>query len=547
MHLPRRRLPGGLVFVNSGFGSVYAVVGNLALALGPDERPAVTAVGWLALTQGSTYDGFMSRDLREDRLVKQNPIEIVRPTAASLGRLHSPVASRLAAVLLVIGLAWGVQATAPAPVGASQVASPQNPEFLKAADEVLQQMSVILHLPIKQPLKKSLRSKQEIRAYLIQADKEDKDDAQRYADAKSLEAFGLIPKNFPLDSFMLDVLTEQVAGLYDPKAKEFYIADWIPADEQRDVMSHELTHALEDQSFDVDPWIKAARPNDAAELARDSVSEGTALAAMLDYSLRDQHLSIREFGDVTALIRPGAIEEMDKDSNLAKAPIVIRDSLLFPYLAGTAFSQQFLKAHTGWEDLHLLFEHPPVSTQQIIHPDFYLKGVGPAKVILPKLKTLVPEGWKPLEENVMGEFGVEEILKQFLDPARAAQLAPSWDGDRYALFEDAKTKDTRLVFLLALETTDDAARFFGQYSEALEMKYSSRTQLYRRPNFFQFQTDIGGVFLRCVDLQCITVEGATRQTFDAINRSIGWPPAPGPVEVNPSVAQIPNTVVHPAR
>jgi hypothetical protein len=481
----------------------------------------------------------MSRDVREDPLVKQCACETRRRMTGLLGRLVSVVASLLAAVVLVIGVGWAVQATAPAPTRTSQVTSPQNPEFLKAADEVLQQMTVILHLPIKQPLKKSLRSKQEIRAYLIQADKEDKNDAERYADAKSLEAFGLIPKNFPLDSFMLDVLTEQVAGLYDPKAKEFYIADWIPSDEQRDVMSHELTHALEDQSFDVDPWIKAARPNDDAELARDSVSEGTALAAMLDYSLRDQHLSVREIGDVTALIRPGAIEEMDKDSNLAKAPIVIRDSLLFPYLAGTSFSQQFLKAHTGWQDLHLLFERPPVSTQQIIHPDFYLKDVGPAKVSLPKLKTVVPADWKPLEENVMGEFGLEEILKQLLDPARAAQLAPSWDGDRYALFEDAKTKDSRLVFLLALETTDDAARFFGQYSEALEMKYSSRTQLYRRPNFFQFQTDTGGVFLRCVDLQCITVEGATRQTFEAINRAIGWPPAPGPIEATPSVAQIP--------
>jgi hypothetical protein len=481
----------------------------------------------------------MSRDVREDPLVKQCACETRRRMTGLLGRLVSVVASLLAAVVLVIGVGWAVQATAPAPTRTSQVTSPQNPEFLKAADEVLQQMSVILHLPIKQPLKKSLRSKQEIRAYLIQADKEDKNDAERYADAKSLEAFGLIPKNFPLDSFMLDVLPEQVAGLYDPKAKEFYIADWIPSDEQRDVMSHELTHALEDQSFDVDPWIKAARPNDDAELARDSVSEGTALAAMLDYSLRDQHLSVREIGDVTALIRPGAIEEMDKDSNLAKAPIVIRDSLLFPYLAGTSFSQQFLKAHTGWQDLHLLFERPPVSTQQIIHPDFYLKDVGPAKVSLPKLKTVVPADWKPLEENVMGEFGLEEILKQLLDPARAAQLAPSWDGDRYALFEDAKTKDSRLVFLLALETTDDAARFFGQYSEALEMKYSSRTQLYRRPNFFQFQTDTGGVFLRCVDLQCITVEGATRQTFEAINRAIGWPPAPGLIEATPSVAQIP--------
>jgi hypothetical protein len=489
----------------------------------------------------------MSLASSEDAGVERGAEKGEGSTASSGGRRVRRGALLLVALVLMAGFGLAIRtSSAPSP-NASQAAAAQNPEFLKAADEVLEQMSIILHLPIKQPLKKSLRSKQEIRAYLIKADKEDKDDAQRYADDKSLEAFGLIPKNFPLDSFMLDVLTEQVAGLYDPKAKEFYIADWIPSDEQRDVMSHELTHALEDQSFDVDPWIKAARPNDDAELARDSVSEGTALAAMLDYSLRDQHLSVREIGDVTALIRPGAVEEMDKDSNLAKAPIVIRDSLLFPYLAGTSFSQQFLKAHTGWADLHLLFEHPPVSTQQIIHPDFYLKGVGPAKVTLPKLKGIVPADWKPLEENVMGEFGVEEILKQFLDPARAAQLAPAWDGDRYALFEDAKTKDTRLVFLLALETTDNAARFFGQYSEALEMKYSSRTQLYRRPNFFQFQTDTGGIFLRCVDLQCITVEGATRQTFDAINRGMGWPPAPGPVEATPSVAQSPSAAVRPAR
>jgi hypothetical protein len=456
--------------------------------------------------------------------------------------------------LLVIGVvaSTGQNVSPPGPAATKPTTPPvvtgPNPEFLKAADEVLEQMSVILHLPIKEQLKKSLRSKQEIRAYLIQSDKEDKSDAQRYADDKSLEAFGLIPKNFPIDSFMLDVLTDQVAGLYDPKAKEFYIADWIPAEEQRDIMSHELTHALEDQSFDVDPWIKAARPNDDAELARTSVSEGTALAAMLDYSLREEHIGIRDIGDVTALIRPGAVAEMDKDSNLAKAPIVIRDGLLFPYLAGTSFSQQFLKAHTGWADLHLLFEHPPVSTQQILHPDLYLKNVEPAKVTLPKWKGLVPDDWKLLEENVMGEFGVEEVLKQYLDPSRAAQLAPAWTGDRYALFEDAKTKEVRLVFLLALDNQEDSARFFGQYSEALEMKYPSRTRLFRRPNFFQFQSDAGGVYLRCLAMQCITVEGAKRETFEAINRAIGWPSAPGPADAAPaSIAQIPNAMAHSAR
>ena len=442
-----------------------------------------------------------------------------------------------AAILLACGVALAAERPAVSfkslasakPKSWSQTATGSSPEFIKAADEVLAQMSKILDLPIKEPLKKTLRSKQEVRDYLIREDKEDKKDAERYADDKTLEAFGLIPKGFPLDSFMLDVLTDQVAGLYDPKAKEFYIADWIPVDEQRTVMSHELTHALEDQSFHIDSWIKAARPNDDAELARDAVSEGSAMAAMVDYEMLDQKISVRDVPDVTLLIRASALSEMDKDPNLAKAPVYIRDELLFPYLAGTGFTQQFLKARTGWQDLHLIFQDPPVSTQQILHPDLYLKGVKPETVTLPEWKALVPSDWKLLEENTMGEFGVNEILKQLLDENRAELLSPAWKGDRYAVFEDAKIKSNPLVFRLTLDNTDDTAHFFGQYSEALEHKYKTRTELFRRPNFFQFQSESGGVFLRCVATQCLTVESATRETYDKINHAIGWDPAPSTV------------------
>jgi len=424
-----------------------------------------------------------------------------------------------------------IAAPAPAPT-AAQVPSGSNPEFLKAADEVLAQMSQLLELPIKEPLKRSLRSKQEIREYLVREEKEDRNDAERYADTKTLEVFGLIPKDFPLDSFMLDVLTDQVAGLYDPKSKEFYIADWIPADEQREVMSHELTHALEDQSFHIDPWIKAARPNDDAELARQSVSEGSALAAMVDYSMRDQKMGVRDLPDVTLLIRSGAVAEMDKDPKLSKAPAYIRDELLFPYLAGTGFSQQFLKAHSGWQDLHLIFENPPVSTQQIIHPDLYLANVKPGAVTLPAWKGLAPDDWKLLEENVMGEFGLGEVLKQFIGQERADRISPAWKGDRYAIFDSGTPKKTSLVFRVALDNPDDAARFFGQYSEVLELKHTDRKELFRRPNFFQFQTDAGGVFLHCAGTTCLIVENAGRDTFDKINHAMGLPAALAPTDAD---------------
>jgi len=428
-------------------------------------------------------------------------------------------------------MAW--RATASPQPGAETHQSPApatqaSPEFLHAADEVLADMSKIVSLPIKEPLKKSLRSKTEIRAYVLQEDKEDKDAAQKYADQKSMEAFGLIPKDFPLDSFMLDVLTDQIAGLYDPKGKEFYIADWIPAEEQKEVMSHELTHALEDQSFHIDPWIKSARPNDDAELARDAVSEGSAMAAMLDYALRDQHLAVRDLPDVSMLIEASAVGEMDKDPKLSKAPVYIRDSLIFPYLAGVTFTQQFLKAHGGWQDLHLIFEHPPISTQQIMHPEKYLNGVQPVNTKLPDWKGVAPAEWKLLDDNVIGEFGIHEVLKQYLGEDAAALTSPGWAGDRYAVFEDKKDNTLPLVFILDMDNPDDAARFFGQYSAALEMKYKTRSRLFRRTNFFQFETQGGSVFIRTMGSRCVVVEEASREIFEKINRAIGWPDAPIP-------------------
>ncbi len=429
-----------------------------------------------------------------------------------------------------------------------QLGGQTSPAFLQAADEVLANMSKLIDLPIKEPLKRSLRSKDQIRAFIQQEDKEDKDQAQKYADDKTMEAFGLIPKGFPIESFMEDVLTDQIAGLYDPKAKEFYIADWIPVDEQKEVMAHELTHALEDQSFHIDSWIKAARPNDDAELARDSVSEGSAMAAMVDYDLEDMHRSVRDLPDVSALIQASAVGEMDKDPKLSKAPIYIRDSLIFPYLAGVTFTQQFLKAHDGWQDLHLLFERPPVSTQQIMHPEKYLNGVQPVAVKFPDWKTVAPADWKLLEENVMGEFGVEEILKQYLGDDAAKLTSPGWTGDRYAVFEDSKDKTLPIVFVLDMDNEDDAARFFGQYSSALEMKYQTRTHLLRQANFFAFQTDGGSVFVKHQGTQCLVVEEASRDTFDKIDAALAWPPPVPPVAPsNQGGGIVENVKVAPAR
>ena len=403
-------------------------------------------------------------------------------------------------------------------------------DFLAAADEVLGQMSQITGLKLRTPLKKSLRSRQEIRAYVIKQMNEEKNPAERYADERSAEAFGLLPKGFDLDAFMVDVLTEQVEGLYDPKTQEFYIADWSPLEDQRMVMAHELTHALEDQHFQIEPWVRAARPNEDAELARDAVLEGSAMAAMVDYLMLGTGRSLKDLPDFDFSMLMG---NLSNTPTLQKAPAFLKDVLIFPYMSGLNFSAAILR-NGGWAALPGVFEKPPVSTQQILHPERYKSGKIPVEVTLPPIEKLLGNGWAKLDENIMGEFGWREVFKQFLGDERAKSLA-AWDGDRYSLYEQEQTKKLVLVARLQLDSQEHTARFFGQYSEALEKKYSERKNLFRRANFFSFDTPDGGVFLDCFGFECVTLEGTTRKVFDGMTKALRWPSAPQPPEKLKSV------------
>ncbi len=412
-------------------------------------------------------------------------------------------------------------ATVPPPAGSD--AAP-NAEFTAAADEVLEQMSEITGLKLQTPLKKTLRSRDEIRAYVIKQMDEDKNPSERHAGQRSAEAFGLIPKGFDLDTFMVELLTEQIAGLYDPKAHEFYIADWIPVADQRMVMAHELTHALEDQHFQIEEWVKAARPNDDAELAREAVLEGSAMAAMVDFLLQGTGRSLGDLPDFDPSILIGDLADSPA---LEKAPRFIKDALVFPYFSGLKFSAAILKP-LGWSGLPGVFGKPPLSTQQILHPALYRSGKVPAPVPLPSMEKMLGSNWSKLEENTLGEFGWEEVLKQFLGEDRAKTLAVGWDGDRYAVYEQKQTKKLMLLTHLHLDSEERAVRFFGQYSEAFEKKYAGRSNLFRRANFFSFETPDGGVFLDCWGFECVTMEGTTRNVFDALTKALAWPSAPQP-------------------
>jgi hypothetical protein len=375
-----------------------------------------------------------------------------------------------------------------------------------------------------------VRTREEIRAYLIRSMREEKDSAKMHADVRTLELLGLLPKNYPLEQKLIDLLTEQIAGVYDPKGREFFIAASTAPAEQPVIMAHELTHALQDQTFHIEQWTKAVKDNDDAGLARAAVLEGSATVAMIDYLLRDSGTSFRDLGNFDPALMMGDVEGSPE---LKEAPLALKDQLLFPYLTGAAFSVKVLNAVGGWTGLHTIFEKPPASTQQIMHPDLYLQGVQPEAVALPRMNGVVPRGWKKLDENVMGEFGFNQVFKQFLGKAPADELAATWSGDRYAIYEQSPEGRALLVIRVRLAGEAEAERFFAGYSELLEAKHASRTSVVKQTNSLFFETPDGGAFVRCAVRDCLLGEGATRAQFDALVRSMGWPVLRGALAVAP--------------
>jgi hypothetical protein len=292
------------------------------------------------------------------------------------------------------------------------------------------------------------------------------------------------------------------------------------------VMAHELTHALEDQHFQIEAWVKAARPNDDAELARESVLEGSAMAAMVEYLLQGTGRSLQDLPDIDPSMLIG---DMEGTPMLQKAPPFLKDALVFPYLDGLNFSAAVLKP-AGWSALSGVFAKPPVSTQQILHPALYRSGKAPAPVALPSMDKLLGADWAKLEDNTMGEFGWKEVLKQFLGQEKAEHLSPAWDGDRYLVYERKQTKSLVLVTRVRLTTEEQAKSFFAQYSEALGKKHEKRTDESRQSGFLSFETLEGGVFFRCVARECVTLEGADRAVFNKLNKELDWDALPEPTK-----------------
>jgi hypothetical protein len=271
-------------------------------------------------------------------------------------------------------------------------------------------------------------------------------DQEFTADGVALAALGLLPAGMDLKKTYLELLGEQIGAFYDQHTQELFTFSGQPLSngQNRVILAHELTHALEDQHFSLARLPLESQDNDDRSLAATALVEGDATLVMNEYMV----------GQLSAgVVRDALSSALTTDvRKLAAAPRFLRETLLFPYLRGQEFCQA-LYAEGGWAALAEAFHHPPSSTAEILHPALFLARprTEPVAIAFPDTTVL---GQKPVDDNVLGEFGLRQLFARWLhdEPADDAAAA-GWRGDRYLVYGDAKAAG----YVWEIASDDEAA------------------------------------------------------------------------------------------
>jgi hypothetical protein len=375
---------------------------------------------------------------------------------------HAAVRGRLALLALILAAvdAW----TAGHPAAAQGVVSR---ELRTEAARLFRELADLRGLPAPGPAPSVvIRSREERRRFIERELARKFPPARLEAERAALVAWGVVPSGFDLTTFLTDLVLEQTAAYYDPTGKQMVLASWLGPEEQRDALAHELVHALQDRQMDLDAFLASPAGRSDDSLARQALMEGEAVALTLDLALRRQGQSLAALPDVSA--RQRAILGSATGPVLSRAPRFVRAMLLFPYAEGLGFVHQFVR-RLPWARLGSLYRDPPRSTAQILHPERYLDNRrGAVTVPLANLADVLPNARRVIEDDA-GEFGLREILAEYLGGGGDGADAAGWRGDRYAVWDDGGT--LALVALSAWETEAAATSFTQAYARLLGKKY----------------------------------------------------------------------------
>jgi hypothetical protein len=332
------------------------------------------------------------------------------------------------------------------------------------ADKVAADIPLIekaLGVRFRTPPRLELRSREQVREFLLQKIKEPDAQKQIANQQAAFKLLGMLPDTFHLADFYVKVLTEQIIGYYDPKTKVLYVVRDAPEEYAGITIMHELVHALQDQYMNVDSLEHISGDDDRAAAVQ-AVIEGQA-------TYEQVYIMAGGNGNVAAQL-PGGWESMRTTirDNLktqpvfSSAPMVIQETLIFPYINGAEFIRRYKSAHSA----QLPIDTFPVSTEQLMHESAYFGKSPdlPSTIVLPAIPGAV-------DENDFGEFGTRlYIFQHTRDQDVSIRASNGWDGDRYELVQTPG--GTSLVWVSVWDTPNDAAEFMAAIDLVMRRRFN---------------------------------------------------------------------------
>jgi hypothetical protein len=408
----------------------------------------------------------------------------------------------LVGIVVLPGSEMSIAQQAPAPQNKPQPAKPQSethisPEqgkqLFRSVDELIQFASQETGLPVQHEVKRTLTTRADVEKYLIDKFNDDEDSKRMQRGEIVLKKFGLLDRDFDLKPFMLALLKEQIAGYYDSKTKTVYMLDWIDPETQKPVLVHELTHALQDQHTDLEKWDDLTPPDvshnasedndhlakDELDTARTAALEGQAMAVFVNYSLKPTGRSIIKDPEVLDQLQD--MQGTDDSPIMARAPILLSESLLFPYRDGLSFEQDVWMDKGRKPAFAGVLDRPPSSTWEVINPRMYEQGKQAPILVMPDIHPLLDKSYKPYDIGQVGQLDLRILAQIFGGEAAARQLTPAWDGGIYwagqstsakTTAELTSTKSVALMYLSAWKSSTSARAFAHMYADQLGRKYS---------------------------------------------------------------------------
>lgn len=397
------------------------------------------------------------------------------------------------------------------------------PSFTQAQNTLEQ----IRKLKFKYPVKSQIKGREALKQYLQSAMKEQMDIP---AVEGTLKAFGFVPQDFHVSEFLIRLLTEQVLAYYDPKTKMFYLAPenlkafspsvnplgggaQDPSMMQQIVLLHELDHALQDQYFALEPLMKKVRKvrNDDRELAFQALMEGEATYCMMEGILAAQGLSLENLPNMGPVMEAMATTAA-QGKELSDAPIYFQKMLLYPYAQGVGFVTSLVQ-QGGWSKVNEAYKSLPESTEEILHPEKYLRRDDPpAEVELSRWKKT---GWTLLATNVLGEFQGKVLLEQFLPTEDLSRTMAGWRGDRYLIYQ--KGKEMMILWYTEWDTPGDAREFYDGYGKVMGAKFSGWQEA-QRGESLQWSSGRRVSSIEMNGERVLILEGAPQESLPELQR-----------------------------